>query len=462
MAPRRLRTDELLYAAVGDRHTPMQIALLGVFEGGPFLRADATPDLGRVRTQLALRAGRIPELRQRVLRTRSGEGRPLWIPDPAFDPLDHVLTTVLPPGAEPADWAANRAARGLVPDRPLWRAEVIGGLPDGRFAVLVVVSHVLADGLAGVLLAGSLLDADPAVPPPEAPVEVPPPLPTHRELARLRLGELGATLRRVGRRPAASGGRPRLRLRDFREAMAGFAGPEPVTPLPRRIGPGRRMVVVRQPLGELEREGHVLGATVNDLLLAAVAAGLRAFLTARGPVAPGTVLRCTVPVATAGSGRQVMAVLVVGLPVGEADPLRRLAEIHRITAAGKARLRSSGSDATDLPLPFPLVRWVVRTTRRFGSRRLTLAVTDVPGPGTPLWLAGARLLSAVPIAPMSPLVPLSVAALSYAGELAVSVNADAAATGLDVLAEGIGLGFTELLARARPATRPKSRPATAP
>ena len=30
MPPRRLRVDELLYASVADRNTPMQIALLGM------------------------------------------------------------------------------------------------------------------------------------------------------------------------------------------------------------------------------------------------------------------------------------------------------------------------------------------------------------------------------------------------------------------------------------------------
>lgn len=451
MDPRRLRTDELLYTAVGDRDTPMQIALLGLFDGSPLRRADGMPDLDRIRTQLALRSWRVPQLRQRVLRTRPGEGRPLWVEDPAFDPLRHVLTTTLPPGEELAEWAANRAARGLDPDRPLWRAEVAGGLPDGRFAVLVVVSHVLADGIAGVALAAALLDAAPDVPAPERPAGQAPPLPTHRDLVRLRLRELVARPRRPSRRPGGRG-RARQGLRQMRETMAGFAGPEPVTPLPRAIGPGRRLVVVRQPLEDVERAGHVLGGTVNDLLLTALAGGLRALLTRTGPVRPDLALRAMVPVATDAAGRQVTAVLVVRLPVGEPDPLRRLSTIHRAMAAGKARLRETGAVAVDLPLPFAVGRWVVRWSRRYGSRRMTLAVADVPGPPTSLWLAGARLLSAVPIAPLSPLVPLSAAALSYAGELTVSVNADGTATGLDVVARGIERGFSELLERARTGT----------
>jgi len=75
---------------------------------------------------------------------------------------------------------------------------------------------------------------------------------------------------------------------------------------------------------------------------------------------------------------------------------------------------------------------------------MTLAVTDVPGPRTPLWLAGARLLSAVPIAPLSTGVSLSVAALSYTDELTVSINADGAITDLDVLTDGVADTFAAL------------------
>jgi hypothetical protein len=79
--------------------------------------------------------------------------------------------------------------------------------------------------------------------------------------------------------------------------------------------------------------------------------------------------------------------------------------------------------------------------RRFGGTRVNLFVTDVPGPTAPLWLAGARLLEAVPVAPLVQHVGLGVAALSYAGELAVSVHADGSVTDLDVLARGMTDAF---------------------
>ena len=158
MALTRLRMDELVNAWVGDDDTPFQIALLGVFDAAPFLRPDATLDVPRIRRELAVRARVVPALGRRVVWTRPWEGLPVWAPDPSFDPDRHIEAATLPPGSELPDWAANRIVRPLPLDRPLWRAEVVDGLPGQRFAVVIVVHHVAADGVTGVALAGSLLD----------------------------------------------------------------------------------------------------------------------------------------------------------------------------------------------------------------------------------------------------------------------------------------------------------------
>jgi diacylglycerol O-acyltransferase len=456
MALNRLRTDELAYTWIDDRGTPLQIALLGVFDAGPFLSSDDAVDIARIREELAVRAARVEPLGRRVIWTRPGEGRPVWTTDPMYDPRDHVAASTLPAGADLPGWAATRAVQRLDRNRPLWRAEVVDGLPDGRFAVLVVVSHVLADGLAAVALAGALLDPDPAMCVEGPALVAPPPLPSHRDLVRDHLRQVRSALRRV--RPRGGRTRTRPGLRQIREALAGFAGPEPVTSLPRNFGPYRRLAVVRCPLDELQRTAHAQGVTVNDLLLAAVTEGLGRLLTARGENRPEMRLRCSVPATLDRPGRQVASMVLVPLPVDEPDPLRRLALIHESTAAGKRQLRETGQDLTDLRLPTPVARWFLRAARRLGSRRLTLSVTDIPGPTASLWLAGARMVAAVPIAPLAPLVPLSVAALSYAGELTVSVNADPAVADLNVLARGVEDSFAELAELTRARATPPGAP----
>lgn len=445
----RLRSDELIYTWLDQPGTPMQIGLLGAFEAAPFLDHDGVVDVARIREELAARASRVEPLRRRIAWTRPGEGRPVWAADPSFDARDRIATATVPADADPYTWAADQAARPLDRERPLWRAVVADGLPGPRFAVLIIVSHVLADGLAGVALAGSLFDPDPERVVARPPLAAAPPLPSHRELLLDRLRALRRSAFPRGHRSVRRPG-----LRQLRRATAGFAGPEPATSLPRHVGPHRRLAVTTRPLEEVRRTGHALGVTVNDLLLAAVTDGLRRLVTSRGEPLPGE-LRCTVPTATGGAGRQVTGMLLVRLPVGDPDRLRRLARIHRATVEGKAQLRA-GAEMTDLRLPAFAAKEVVRWTRRLGSRRMTLSISDVPGPASPLWLAGARLLSAVPIAPMAPLVPLSVAALSYAGALTISVNSDAAVPDLDQLTDGVAASLAEYAELARAVGRPTS------
>ena len=224
--------------------------------------------------------------------------------------------------------------------------------------------------------------------------------------------------------------------------MGALLGPRTSeTSLPRTVGPTRRLAVVRCPLEEVRGSGHALGATVNDLLLAAVTGGLRELLLARGDDVDRLTLRTSVPAATR-QGRQASGILLVDLPVSETDPLRRLEAVHRATAEQKRSLTAGAPDITDvMHLPLPLARLGMRWLRRFGGTRVNLFVTDVPGPPAPLWLAGARLLEVVPVAPLVQHVGLCVAALSYAGELAVSVHADGSVTDLELLADGIAADF---------------------
>jgi len=293
MALARMRIDELVNAWVGDRNTPFQLGLLGVFDAGPWQRPDGTVEVARLRLELARRASGVADLRRRVLWTRHGEGRPLWVEDPGFDAARHIVSTSLAPGDDLANWAANRCVRPLDLDRPLWRADVVDGLPDGHFAVLIVVHHILADGLAGVRIAGSLLDSSPDASPGQVSSPAAAPLPTHRELVMDRVASARVPRRRAapGRRPSREGGRHPMA--DFRDAMEGFRVPLPATSLPRRVGPERRMVLAAEPLHEAGRAAHTLGVTVNDLVLAVVTDGMRELLSGRGR--GSTVCSCAPP-----------------------------------------------------------------------------------------------------------------------------------------------------------------------
>ena len=423
-----LRAEDLANLWVEDPCTPFHIALVAELAPGPLRTDDGSPDLPRIAAELAARAHRVPALGRRMVRRRLGTARPVWMVDPGDRPERHVRCAVLPTGQDFVAWAGNRVLEPLDRSRPLWRADVVGGLPDGRVGLVVVVHHVVADGLTGVAMVSRLLDERPAA---EATETVPEP--TGPSLARpLDAGD-GA--------PDGLRGGPLARVR---AALEDFGSRTSRTSLPRRLGPHRRLLVLEEPLDDLQRIGHALGATVNDLLVAAVSAGLRSLLATRGDLRPGLVARASVPVGRTGAG-QTAGMLAAALPVGEDDSVARLATIVGETTAGKRRIRSGGGHVMDVTrLPLPLAHLAVRWLRRIAGSRIDLFVTDVPGPRGPLWLAGARLVRAIPVAPLVQGVPIGIAALSYAGRLAIAVNADAAVTDIEVFVDGLRAEFRHL------------------
>jgi len=444
----RLRRADLANLWAESPGMPSQIALVGEFDARPFLGPCGSLDSERIRAELAARAQRVPALTRRVLWTRLGEGPPVWVRNTTPNLSRHITCSRLPQGEDLVRWCADRVVRPLDRAQPLWRAEIVEGLPGSRFGLLLVVHHALADGLAGVAIAAALLDDAPDPDPADSVDPVPStPLPTYRDLVLDRLRTLQAAF------AAASRATPHLprnlqrMLRQARDAAADVGPAAPQTSLPSRVGPHRRLAAAGFGLDDLRDTAHAHGATVNDLLLAAVTGGLRDLLCSRGDDVTGLVLRASFPVGELAG--QHAGMLLVGLPVGEPDPLRRLNQIASATAGMKARVRSGGGDVFDvLRLPGPLARLAVRWMRRAAHTHINLFVTNVPGPTRPLWLAGARLLRAVPVAPLTADVPVGVAALSYAGTLTVSANVDSRVTDVQVLVRGIEHGIAELTRRA--------------
>ena len=140
----------------------MNIALIGVVEGAPLMRPDGTVDLARIRLFIEARLPRAPML-LRVLRpTRLGQGTPAWIDAAHFTIADHVILAPadrpIIDGNEFLAWCAHRSVIPLDRKRPLWRLDIVPGLPSRKVGLLLVLHHVVADGLRGVALVTSLLE----------------------------------------------------------------------------------------------------------------------------------------------------------------------------------------------------------------------------------------------------------------------------------------------------------------
>ena len=144
---------------------PMNIALIGVVEGAPLMGRDGALALDRIRSSFEARLPRAPMLLRTLRPTRIGQGPPAWVDAQRLDIAEHV---VLAPADRPLrdeddflDWCAQRSVIPLDRTRPLWRLDVVPGLPGGRVGIVLVLHHVVADGLRGVVLVTSLLDPAP-------------------------------------------------------------------------------------------------------------------------------------------------------------------------------------------------------------------------------------------------------------------------------------------------------------
>jgi WS/DGAT/MGAT family acyltransferase len=185
---------------------------------------------------------------------------------------------------------------------------------------------------------------------------------------------------------------------------------------------------------------------VNDVVLAAVAGGLRQLLAGRGEPVEGLVLRAMVPISLhheqPGQARGNQdGMMVVPLPLGEPDPVRRLGLIAAETGARK---HNAHPQVTSGVFGFVAVQ---RASYRFlaHQRSVNLSVTNVPGPPVPLYLAGARLLKLFPVAPVQGNLTLTVAVLSYAGQLNLTAIADQdTCPDVEVFAQGVRRALDDL------------------
>ena len=464
MAGNVLTSLDASFLYMESPQTPMHMGSIGIFEGAPLHDGRGSLRLLDVRAEVESRLHLVPKLRKRVRLPLLGEPAPVWVDDPEFDIANHVHQAALP---EPGDevqllaFCAERMSFPLDRNQPLWDMWLIDGLQGGRVALFEMLHHAMADGLAGVELATVLLDLEPHSPVPHAsdgwePIPGPP---------RLAVAEAG--LERLGRQAwqVLADGWNALRhlsraghvIGHYSSAFASLLAEPVATPacsLNARVGFDRRAVIVRQPLDGLHRAERHFGVTLNDLLLTAIGGGVHDLLSARAEVTEGRNVAVLVPVGSDhhgdhGLGNEVSA-MVVHVPIDAAPAARRLRAVADAERSAKThdqalatRLLLSSLDT------WPPVALSAASHLVHHQPLVNLVVTNVPGPDVPLYVLGARMIEAIPLVPLGGNLSVGVAALSYNGQLSVGILADpVACPDVEVLGEGIGRCFGELVAQA--------------
>jgi WS/DGAT/MGAT family acyltransferase len=446
----RLTASDMFLLLWDDYGWSTDIGGLAIIDGNGLLDGDGRVRIEEIRRQLEPRLHTIPRFRQLLFRPRLGFGWPLWIDRPSFDIADHIrVKAVDSPGGDARllEACSEIAQHRLDPARPLWELWLLPGLSRQRVGVYFRLHHAFADGAAALAAFGALLDLTQDASTPVAPPWTPTPIPTSDELLadnlRRRRQELGRGWSGFAH-PSTTLGSARQAWPAWREVLA--ERPAPRTSLTRPVGAGRRLAIVRSSLDLTKQIAHANDATVNDVVLAAVAGGLRELLVSRGEDVQGLVQRAMVTISLheeqpwAAQGNKP-GWMMVPLPLGEPDPVRRLELIAAETAARKHDARPEAGSGI-----FRFVAGQRVWYRLFPRQRsVNLVVTNAPGPPLPLYLAGARLLEVFPMMPTMGNLTLVVGVLSYDGQLNFSAAADRdGCPDVDVFARGVSSALDDL------------------
>ena len=449
----RLNAADLAMLWPDDFGWPQDIGAIGVLDAAALVGSDGRLRVEGVRAAIESRLHRVPRFRQVLCRPAFGLGGPLWVDAGEFDIRDHVRVEALPAPADETRLLATveRLRRDkLDRSRPLWQIRLLPGLPNGRVGLYVRVHHAIADGVAGVATLAAFLDVvpDDVVPDdvphdgvpdattPRGPPWRPEPPPSARALLQDNVRRRADAVRGV----LAALARPGEGLRQVRQAWPtlreAFAEERaPRSSLNQSIGPARRVDLIRCDLDLTKQIAHTHGATVNDVLLTAMTAGLRELLVSRGEAVEGLVLRAAVPISLHGEQQargNLDGAMLVPLPVGERDLVRALGRVRAETAVRKRLSRvSSGVLFRNHLLQWAFLHALSR------QRWSNVYEADVPGPPVPLYLAGAQLVELFPLVPLTGNFTLGLGALSYAGQLNLAAVADPdACPDLDVFTAG--------------------------
>ncbi|HEY1277940.1 MAG TPA: wax ester/triacylglycerol synthase family O-acyltransferase [Thermoleophilaceae bacterium] len=460
MALDRLTALDASFLHVETTSAHMHVGWAALFEPPEDL---PRPSFEQLRDHIASRLSRAPRYRQRLAPVPLGVARPVWVDDERFDVDRHLKRSS---AGSLAELAGVVMSTPLARSRPLWEMWIADRLDDGRVGVVCKAHHCMVDGIAAVELAALLLDPtpDPAAAEPDGWRPAPAPG-AGRLLVDAVIDRTVEQLQAAGSyaRAAASPARAVEGLQRTGRALAHSLSPaQPVGALNDPISPYRSLSTLSRPLDELRHVKRAFGATINDVVLAVAAGGVRRFLERRGESAPR--LKAMVPVnvrsrGAAGELGNRISFLFMELPCDEPDPRRRLRSLALTTAEAKAAREPEGATAVlDLAArtPSPVQRMMSRLVA--SPRTFNVVVSNIPGPQEPLYMRGCRLREAYPVVPLADRHALSIGFTSVDGGAFFGVYADRdSIPDADRLATDLGAALDELMALVPP-ERPRSRP----
>jgi diacylglycerol O-acyltransferase / wax synthase len=424
---------------------------------------DTTPDWDRFRTRFENASRKVLRLRQKVVVPTLPTANPRWVVDPDFNLDFHVRRVrVSEPGTlrEVFDLAELILQSPLDISRPLWTATLVEGLPDGKAATLLHVSHAVTDGVGGVEMFAEIYDLER-----DPPARPTPPLPVPQDLSPndlMREGFNHLPIALIGGVVGAVSGAVSAAGRVLMEPVSTVSGivnyaisgirvvnraAEP-SPLLRRRSLATRSEAIDIPLADLHKAAKAGGGSINDAYLAGLCGALQRYHQALG--VPIGSLPMAVPVSlradadTAGGNR--FTGVNLSAPVGTGDPVSRMRKIRAqmTQRRDEPAMNIIGSMAPVLSvLPTAVLEGITGSV--VGADVQASNVPVYPGD---TYIAGAKVLRQYGIGPL-PGVAMMVVLISRGGWCTITVRYDRASVRKEALfAQCLLEGFDEILALA--------------
>jgi WS/DGAT/MGAT family acyltransferase len=348
--------------------------------------------------------------------------RPRWHTAETYDPSYHVQHIALPEGARYTDLlhlAGDLHETLLDRGRPLFRVWLIDQVPDGRFALFIKMHHAIIDGVSAARRVNASLRATRhrGVPAPLFAVDLPirKPHPPKALVKRL----LGMSTTATSQYMALLG---TLRKGLWNRIGLATEGSVPFAahrgPMNEPVTNARSVATLSLPLHEMRRVGKHYGATLNDVTMAVIDAGVHRYLSEQGePFEHRLVAMCPVSLRDADDGSAGTKVSAVFARLGkpEADPPERLVQVSESMTASKDEVRHMSKE-TALGYAAGLMG-IAGLTALTPVDRVTrpsanLVISNIPGLERPLYLNGAPLVGVYPVSAIAVGVGLNVTVIS--------------------------------------------------
>lgn len=363
-----------------------------------------------------------------------------WEQDELFEPSAHIVRTALPGDAGKAELeelVSQLASTPLDKTKPLWQFHLVENYSEGP-AIVTRIHHCYADGIALVQVLLSLTDA-------EREKSLKLISPHHWKERRAAESSIFRRLMAPARDGMDAVGHFSYKMLEEAAQMlrephlaADYAGTaadlmaelanallltdDPSSRFKGKLGV-RKNVAWAEPidLEEVKAVGKALGCTVNDVLIAVMTGALHRYMVDCGDDPSQATMRATVPVnlRPLEHARELgnhFGLVFLELPVAEDNPLARVYRVadfmHELKNSRQAMmslglLAALGMGPASLQKP----------ALELFSRKASTVLTNVPGPQSPLYMAGAKIREMMFWVPQTGSVGMGISIISYNGQV---------------------------------------------